>query len=57
MTLNQNIKVTQAAKVTESTTEKVNFGLNTHVVAQIEGLTKLKNYNIRTFSHKWLVFT
>ena len=50
--LELNVKVTMAAKVTKSSTKKINFGLYTRVIAQNDRLTELNNYYIKTYGLK-----
>ena len=45
-----------AAKVTESSTKKINFGLYTRVIAQNDRLTELNNYYIKTYRLKSIIF-
>ena len=54
--LELNVKVTMAAKVTKSSTKKINFGLHTRVIAQNDRLTELNNYYIKTYCLKCIVF-
>ena len=46
------VKVIWPAKVIQSSTQKINFGLHSRVIAQIKCLIKLNNYYLRSFGLK-----